>query len=148
MLFSSLTFLFAFLPLLLVLYYALKNRSARNIILLIFSLGFYAWGEPLYILLMLFIPLAIIQFLKAHIDFKLISVLMSLTLYGGFYIVVQMSRKEALLNIKDEIEQPIINTLLKPIMIYLKTQKKRLSNKRYINDQAYILRASFKKNNL
>lgn len=100
------------------------------------------------ILLMLFIPLAIIQFLKAHIDFKLISVLMSLTLYGGFYIVVQMSRKEALLNIKDEIEQPIINTLLKPIMIYLKTQKKRLSNKRYINDQAYILRASLKKNNL
>lgn len=96
------------------------------------------------ILLMLFIPLAIIQFLKAHIDFKLISVLMSLTLYGGFYIVVQMSRKEALLNVKDEIEQPIISTLLNPIMIYLKTQKKRLSNKRYINDQAYILRASFK----
>lgn len=96
------------------------------------------------ILLMLFIPLAIIQFLKAHIDFKLISVLMSLTLYGGFYIVVQMSRKEALLNVKDEIEQPIISTLLNPIMIYLKTQKKRLPNKRYINDQAYILRASFK----
>ena len=92
------------------------------------------------ILLMLFIPLAIIQFLKAHIDFKLISVLMSLTLYGGFYIVVQMSRKEALLNVKDEIEEPI----LKPLLDYLQAQKKRLQNKRYINDQAYILRASFK----
>ena len=96
------------------------------------------------ILLILFIPLAIIQFNKAHIDFKLLSIAMSLTLYGGFYIVVQMSRKEALLNVKDEIEQPIISTLLNPIMSYLKAQKKRLSNKRYINDQAYILRASFK----
>ena len=100
------------------------------------------------VLLLLFIPLAIIDFYKAHINFKLISVLMSITLYGGFYTMIQMARKEALLNIKDEIEQPIIKTLLKPIMIYLKTQKKRLSNKRYINDQAYILRASFKKNNL
>ena len=96
------------------------------------------------LLLTLFIPLAIIQFNKAHIDYKLLSVCISLTLYGGFYLVVKMSRKEALLNVKDEIEEPIIQTLLNPIMIYLKAQKKRLSNKRYINDQAYILRASFK----
>lgn len=96
------------------------------------------------ILLMLFIPLAIEQFIKAHIDFKIISIIMSLVLYGGFYVVVQMMRKEALLEVKDEVEKPIFSTLLKPIIIYIKTQKKRLSNKRYINDQAYILRASFK----
>lgn len=79
------------------------------------------------VLLTLFIPLAIIQFLKASIDFKLVSIVMSLTLYGGFYTVVQMTRQEALLSVKDEIEQPIISTLLNPIMIYIKTQKKRLS---------------------
>ena len=78
------------------------------------------------ILLTLFIPLAIIQFLKASIDFKLVSIVMSLTLYGGFYIVVQMTRQEALLSVKDEIEQPIISTLLNPIMIYIKTQKKEI----------------------
>ena len=96
------------------------------------------------ILLMLFIPLAIVQFIKAHIDFRIISIIISLVLYGGFYVVIQMIRKEALLEVKDEVEKPIFSTLLKPIIIYIKTQKKRLSNKRYINGQAYILRASFK----
>lgn len=53
MVFSSLTFLFAFLPPVVVLYYLLPQRF-WNITLLIFSLIFYAWGEPVYILLMLF----------------------------------------------------------------------------------------------
>lgn len=53
MLFSSLTFLFAFLPMLILLYFIIKKRVIRNAILLIFSLLFYAWGEPKYILLML-----------------------------------------------------------------------------------------------
>lgn len=53
MLFSSLTFLFGFLPLLIFFYFLSKNRKIRNIVLLIFSLLFYAWGEPKYILLML-----------------------------------------------------------------------------------------------
>ena len=53
MLFSSLTFLFGFLPILLVFYFVIKNRKYRNIILLLFSLLFYAWGEPKYIILML-----------------------------------------------------------------------------------------------
>lgn len=51
MLFSSITFLFAFLPLVLVCYYV-SPRKIRNLILLIFSLLFYAWGEPKYILVM------------------------------------------------------------------------------------------------
>ena len=54
MLFSSLTFLFAFLPLFFICYFVFKGRKARNFILFAFSLLFYAWGEPLYIFLMLF----------------------------------------------------------------------------------------------
>lgn len=52
MVFSSIPFLFFFLPLCLVLYY-LVPFFMKNGILLIFSLLFYAWGEPVYILLML-----------------------------------------------------------------------------------------------
>lgn len=54
MLFSSLTFLFAFLPCVLICYFIMPNRGMRNFVLLIFSLGFYAWGEPAYVFLMLF----------------------------------------------------------------------------------------------
>jgi len=54
MIFSSLTFLYAFLPVLLLFYFIVKNNSYRRCVLLIFSLLFYAWGEPVYILLMLF----------------------------------------------------------------------------------------------
>jgi len=58
MVFSSIPFLFFFLPLFLILYYAVpfsqNSVSLKNGILLIFSLIFYAWGEPVYILLMLF----------------------------------------------------------------------------------------------
>lgn len=53
MVFSSLLFLFIFLPVTLILYY-LVPRSGRNVILLLVSLAFYAWGEPIYIVLMLF----------------------------------------------------------------------------------------------
>lgn len=53
MLFSSTTFIFIFLTLLLILYFPIKNIKYRNIILLIFSLIFYSWGEPKYIFLML-----------------------------------------------------------------------------------------------
>lgn len=52
MVFSSLLFLFRFLPLVLVLYYVLPDRF-RNVVLFLFSLFFYAWGEPKYVLIML-----------------------------------------------------------------------------------------------
>ncbi|MBQ8267194.1 MAG: MBOAT family protein [Clostridia bacterium] len=54
MVFSSLFFLYLFLPLNLVIYYFAKTIKARNIVMLIFSLVFYAWGEPLYVLLLIF----------------------------------------------------------------------------------------------
>lgn len=52
MLFSSIVFLFTFLPIVLILYYLLPARC-RNLVLLLASLIFYAWGEPVYIFLML-----------------------------------------------------------------------------------------------
>lgn len=57
MVFSSITFLYIFLPLLFLFYVLNKNVLYRKIILTIFSLIFYAWGEPIYILLMLFVVL-------------------------------------------------------------------------------------------
>ncbi|MEF9951128.1 MAG: MBOAT family protein [Clostridium sp.] len=53
MVFSSLLFLFIFLPIFLGVYY-LVPRGWKNGILLVFSLIFYAWGEPVYIVIMLF----------------------------------------------------------------------------------------------
>ena len=53
MVFSSMTFLPLFLPLVLILYYATKHPRIRNGVLLAFSLLFYAWGEPTWIFVML-----------------------------------------------------------------------------------------------
>ncbi|MFN5182135.1 MAG: MBOAT family O-acyltransferase [Bacteroidota bacterium] len=53
MVFSSLFFLFFFLPLNIILYYSTKNSTLRNIILIVFSLIFYAWGEPVWVGLLL-----------------------------------------------------------------------------------------------
>ena len=52
MLFSSLSFLFFFLPLTFLLYFTVP-RGWRNAVLLAVSLIFYALGEPIYVLLML-----------------------------------------------------------------------------------------------
>ena len=51
MLFSSIPFLYYFLPLTLLCYF-LAPRRAKNAVLLLFSLIFYAWGEPKYVLFM------------------------------------------------------------------------------------------------
>ena len=53
MVFSSTTFLLAFLPLVGILYF-ICPKKLRNALLLVFSLLFYGWGEPKYILIMLF----------------------------------------------------------------------------------------------
>lgn len=53
MVFSSFVFLLVFLPIVLILYY-LCPAKLRNLILFIASLIFYAWGEPVYVLIMLF----------------------------------------------------------------------------------------------
>ena len=53
MVFSSITFLFYFLPIVLLVYYAVPKKC-KNIVLLIASLAFYFYGEPKYTLLMIF----------------------------------------------------------------------------------------------
>ncbi len=53
MIFSSASFLFAFLPCVTIVYYLLRSRTARNVFLTLVSLFFYAWGEPWFVLVML-----------------------------------------------------------------------------------------------
>lgn len=54
MLFTSIEFLFLFLPATLAVYYALPFRwNLKNLWLLVASLGFYAWGEPRFVFAML-----------------------------------------------------------------------------------------------
>ena len=54
MVFSSLIFLYAFFPLSLIAYCLVPGKKGKNAVLLIFSLIFYAWGEPKYVLLLMF----------------------------------------------------------------------------------------------
>jgi alginate O-acetyltransferase complex protein AlgI len=51
--FSSPSFLFVFLPLAMALYFAARGMAAKNLALLVLSLAFYAWGEPVMVLVML-----------------------------------------------------------------------------------------------
>ncbi len=90
MVFSSFVFLFIFLPLVIFTYFIIKNRTYRNVILFIFSLVFYAWGEPVYVLLMLFSILAN-YFLALIIDkskkkklFLIIAVIINILIIGFF----------------------------------------------------------------
>jgi alginate O-acetyltransferase complex protein AlgI len=98
MVFSSLTFIYLFLPLALFFHYLTPNKIFRNISLTAFSLAFYAWEEPMWIYLMIFT--AIFDYYMALLierwrgDKKakvilLITILVNLSLlifykYGGF----------------------------------------------------------------
>ena len=52
MVFSSLTFLYIFLPVTLVIYYIVP-KQLRNLFILISGLFFYAWGEPIYVFVLI-----------------------------------------------------------------------------------------------
>lgn len=91
MVFSSFTFLFIFLPLVLLTYFLAKKRQYRNIVLLVFSLIFYAWGEPVYVLLMLlsiivnyFIALKIERRKKGKKKWMIMDVIFNLGIIGFF----------------------------------------------------------------
>lgn len=96
--FSSLIFLCVFFPIFILSYFIFKNRAYRNFILLIFSLLFYAWGEPIYILLML-LSIGVNYFLAILLDkydkkaklFLVISIVFNISLlaifkYTNFFI--------------------------------------------------------------
>ena len=53
MVFSSLVFLCIFLPVVFIIYGLVPSLKARNVILMVASLVFYAYGEPVYVLLMI-----------------------------------------------------------------------------------------------
>ena len=92
MVFSSLNFLYIFFPATLAVYLLVPYR-AKNIVLLIASIFFYAWGEPVYVVLMLlnivFNYIAVLQFeassdqpsRKRHL---IIAVAVNLLLLGFF----------------------------------------------------------------
>ena len=69
MVFSSLIFLFRFLPLILLIYYIVPGKF-KNLVLLSGSLVFYAWGEPKYVLIMIFSTLVNYIFGILIEDFK------------------------------------------------------------------------------
>lgn len=90
MVFSSSTFMFLFLPAFFMLYYLVPFK-AKNIVLCIFSLIFYAWGEPVYIGLMIFSSvvdfcngLCMEKFKKYKMIFLIISIVINLSLLGFF----------------------------------------------------------------
>lgn len=92
MLFSSIPFLYYFLPIVLIAYY-LAPKSAKTKVLLLASLLFYGWGEPIYLFLMIgtilmvyFLGLGVEQF-RGRIGAKvcmLLAVVLSLGLLGFF----------------------------------------------------------------
>jgi alginate O-acetyltransferase complex protein AlgI len=61
LIFASLLFLYIFLPLNILLYFILPGTKAKNAVLIVFSLIFYAWGEPVWVLLLT---------LTAYLDYR------------------------------------------------------------------------------
>ncbi len=54
MVFADLFFLYFFLPVCLIFYFMTRNLNIRNAVLVVFSLVFYAWGEPIWVSLLIF----------------------------------------------------------------------------------------------
>lgn len=93
MVFSSLTFLFFFLPLSVLVYFSSRNIAVKNAVLLLFSLVFYAWGEPIWITILLLsaiidysLSLLIVQYRKKWIKraFVLLSIVSNMGLLFTF----------------------------------------------------------------
>ena len=100
MVFSSLIFLYAFLPACLIFYLAAGSIKAKNTVLLIFSLFFYAWGEPIWVVLMIITGIMIhwtglridryrgTRKSKRYLVFAIVTALASLAVfkYSGFAV--------------------------------------------------------------
>jgi alginate O-acetyltransferase complex protein AlgI len=98
MVFASLIFIFLFLPLSLTLYFASGNKAYRNWMLVLFSMFFYAWGEPFWIIVLLFsasvdfVNAILMERYRRHAKaFMIASLAVNLGLlgifkYGGFIV--------------------------------------------------------------
>ena len=97
MVFSSVIFLFVFLPIFLLIYYLIPSKKTylyKNIVLLMFSLLFYSFGEPIYILLMIFS--SVVDYINGFMInkysdkkilkklFLILSIIINLSLLGFF----------------------------------------------------------------
>lgn len=87
MVFSGLFFITVFLPAVLILYYISKNRTYRNTVLTIMSLAFYAWGEPVFVLLLL-LTSAFVYIIALLIQKNLGKPLSKIYLLSGISIVI------------------------------------------------------------
>ena len=85
MLFSSMIFLWAFLPTVLILYWMAPSIRLKNIVLLVASLIFYAWGEPIYIFLMLLVVL--INYVTALLSVRFGRVALIIGVTGNLMIL-------------------------------------------------------------
>lgn len=90
MIFSSIPFVFFFLIIFFALYFIVPKKF-KNVVLLIFSLIFYAWGEPIYIILMLFSSIVdyfngrmIEKYKNKKKIFLILSIIVNISLLGFF----------------------------------------------------------------
>lgn len=92
MLFSSMTFIFIFLPLVCALYFLVGDRF-RNVVLLISSFIFYAWGEPTYVSIM--IAVILVNYIGGLLIEKYWSsreTLLLLTVFGNLAFLINLAK--------------------------------------------------------
>ncbi|MCI8907064.1 MAG: MBOAT family protein, partial [Angelakisella sp.] len=71
MVFSNLFFLYIFLPANIILYFAAPSIRVKNAIMVCFSLFFYAWGEPVWVFLLIataFVNWLLALYIKKHLE--------------------------------------------------------------------------------
>ena len=151
MVFSSIPFLFFFLPIFLILYYIVPFKL-KNIVLLLFSLIFYAWGEPVYIVLMVFSSVVdytngrlIEKYPNKKKIFMIFSVIINLSLlgffkYSGFLIdninnLFNLNIKALNLSLPIGISFFTFQTMSYSIDVYRGTVK---AEKNFLNFMAYV----------
>ena len=110
MVFSSIPFLFFFLPIVLICYYVVPFKL-KNYVLLVFSLIFYAWGEPVYIILMIFSCLLNYFYALYHDKVKNKKLLFILCIVANLLILGFFKYADFLIDIINSIFRLNINPL-------------------------------------
>ena len=110
MVFSSIPFLFFFLPIVLICYYLVPFKL-KNYVLLVFSLIFYAWGEPVYIILMIFSCLLNYFYALYHDKVKNRKLLFILCIVANLLILGFFKYADFLIDIINSIFRLNINPL-------------------------------------
>lgn len=82
MVFSSTTFLGIFFPVFLIFYFVIPKRNYKNVILVLFSLFFYAWGEPVWVFGMIGLTFA---------DYKLAGICTQIKSQRGRYAYIALA---------------------------------------------------------